>query len=764
MLDARDPAKRVRERGDGLAPAHVPYLKHVAGDASNPAHFTAKAAWRFEAVDNAGSGPVAFRTPYRLRHVASDKYLAVDSAAPTDLQDNGGGGGGSGGGDRAEDRRDLYTAALVDGVDLAAGEGELGSPASLLFYLVPTDSSSTDALGSGVTTVRLEHRSPAAGALYFLSAREPKPLLPPLSASNDAGATATPVPPRRKGPLDRPGGRLLFSSEPSSIDVLKVLPLAAAEAQALDRMKARVRFFRLFAALAQCYDPLGAGTPPAERAPHLMLCHKVVGACLDLLKDLVKGADAGRPRYATEAEAMKDANGTLPAVFAGRFAGEPNGPMQRVAVDCKVMDAVFDAAVASYNRALWRQRPFEAAPFAEHPRAVQKFLYVAVQRCLHNNRGGQAYFAARAARSWYSPGGGGGGESQAAAGRAPAAPPLGPAVRQWVLWRDLVIAQGEDALGATVTLSNLLAASGAIVKKLVNNELLERFKGLVAKCGPEPRLLNLFTATCFVEGRPSSTNQEMCLRKLWMTVADRYAFGATFHEQPGAAHRPYGPIELPSGQTHSGPHARAPASSPGAYLGKRSDNTWDPVAVAWTGAPRRAGGCGRLFWDAEGLGLGAAGTRDSGDGAVGALELVPIDQLLWALEPERLCGPVTGSAWVPFADEAAVLARKLGRGSRRGAAELSAEEEAEAQEKRRAGAFRRQQQLAGYLVAQMKLLAAMCAGRAYNSIAWLERSFSYELLLNMASNPRLPHVFRSAVVDFAIALYVDRFPQVVGQP
>ena len=64
------------------------------------------------------------------------------------------------------------------------------------------------------------------------------------------------------------------------------------------------------------------------------------------------------------------------------------------------------------------------------------------------------------------------------------------------------------------------------------------------------------------------------------------------------------------------------------------------------------------------------------------------------------------------------------------------------------------------MVSQVELMTQMCRGRSYNCIDWLARDFSYSMLMNIATNPLLPHVFRAATTDFARALYVDRFPQV----
>jgi hypothetical protein len=89
---------------------------------------------------------------------------------------------------------------------------------------------------------------------------------------------------------------------------------------------------------------------------------------------------------------------------------------------------------------------------------------------------------------------------------------------------------GEDPFGATVTLTQLLSSSREIVRKLVNPGMIKTFRDLLRRCGPETRLINVFSAICFVEGRPERINQESCLRLLWIDPKDRYGFGVTFHE------------------------------------------------------------------------------------------------------------------------------------------------------------------------------------------------------------------------------------------
>ena len=44
--------------------------------------------------------------------------------------------------------------------------------------------------------------------------------------------------------------------------------------------------------------------------------------------------------------------------------------------------------------------------------------------------------------------------------------------------------------------------------------------------------------------------------------------------------------------------------------------------------------------------------------------------------------------------------------------------------------------------------------RSYNPIFWLEKVFSFDLLMNMAANPCLPYALRAAVVQLILVLFV----------
>jgi hypothetical protein len=73
--------------------------------------------------------------------------------------------------------------------------------------------------------------------------------------------------------------------------------------------------------------------------------------------------------------------------------------------------------------------------------------------------------------------------------------------------------------------------------------------------------------------------------------------------------------------------------------------------------------------------------------------------------------------------------------------------------------YHRQYKFASYVVAELELLSNMSKGRNYNCINWLEKSFSYDMLLNMATNPLLPYNCNAVAMQLAHSIYVDRFPQ-----
>jgi hypothetical protein len=370
--------------------------------------------------------------------------------------------------------------------------------------------------------------------------------------------------------------------------------------------------------------------------------------------------------------------------------------------------------------------------------------------------------------------------------------------------------------GATVLLNILLAGSGAILKRLVNDSLLDRFKDLIKKIGPMPRLINLFASVCFVENRPVRQFQEQCCRKLWLNPHDRYSIGCTLHEMinmsdaemaeavnKAGGYYPYGEApRLPDGSP-SPPHVREwYRDATGAcfstiqdpdlqYLEKEEDNRWAPVCIAWksptsmawadtVGLPDRGG----LFHSPIDLELPTVGeapspaphialytmdgkrgmlsegefekaTTAEGTFPMSGIDLVPIEHLFWVMDPERLCEPITGK---PF-----------DHGAR--TPEVKSDDHSANKEERkrrlmdyhrnslRRAIFRQRVAFCSYVLSQLRLLTQICRGRAYNCIHVLEHSgISLSLLYNISTNPWLPYQLRAPTVLLMLAMYVDRFP------
>jgi hypothetical protein len=114
--------------------------------------------------------------------------------------------------------------------------------------------------------------------------------------------------------------------------------------------------------------------------------------------------------------------------------------------------------------------------------------------------------------------------------------------------------------------------------------------------------------------------------------------------------------------------------------------------------------------------------------------LVRIEHLCWPLSPAALCEPVTGQTWAAVQKACQIDPHK----------QLC---------------FDRQFQLACYLEAQLKLLAAMCFGRSDNCCFWLAKALPYAMLVGCGFNQHLPPQIRAGFAALARHLYLDVYPQ-----
>jgi hypothetical protein len=303
---------------EGGGAVHVPYLK--AG-AQAGGQLSAKGVWTFELLDRAASGPVLWRSPLRVRHVPSGKYLAVDSTKPSKRPTWRTNKVNSGEEDEASLAELMFDAGLVAlCVNPSLPPGALGSPASTVFYLMPSEVPDTASLAKSIVTVRLEHRPPpkseafeAAQAtnqrgpatLYLVAPKgEAKPpvvgapeLSPELISLElnegddqaEKGGSALHAAKAAASHRTTKGLRLLFGVKLSADDALKVVAVPDAESRALDGCVSRVAPLRLYAHVALAHD--GNDGDLAKR-----LAEQMAVTCMRILKDVAKGgvlADGG---------------------------------------------------------------------------------------------------------------------------------------------------------------------------------------------------------------------------------------------------------------------------------------------------------------------------------------------------------------------------------------------------------------------------------------------------------------------------------------
>ena len=780
-----------RTKSSSTVPAHIPYLKPInMRDAADSGHTSSKSVWSFQPLEDGSAASIKWRTPYRIQHTCSEKFLSVDTSSPCRVD---------------EDGTQWFDIALCsfDPNWKANGkkDGMFATPASFLFTLVPVNVQG-DTLPNAKTAARIEHviaSSKAKTPLYFSSMTEQKPAYTDATKKNRA-----------------PVGRVCFTTKPANHEVFKIMPIIDLESNAINRMRSYIPYLKLYAFRWM-----------VEAEPPLDMCETLIEVCLQLLDDLIKGGTGPR-RHKNILHHANEAISTMPLAFSEFFGGDPNAKNQKLALDMKLMDAVFEATLAPYNR--FRQaHPFDAPPGSGMPKAVQKFLFVVLQRMCHGNKQALLYISKQTIRTWHSAEAiakpvasaapaavaagdtrakvnsdgaavtydeekqlyycgrsfglgekGAGGDSvgvcldYANGFRCPACKTLtakggsdltallkatfDDETRASTLWLECLIAQGEDPTGATVTLGKLFSASQLILDKVFGPELLARFVSLVLKCGPEPRLVALFKCICFVEGRPVRANQEQCVRSMWMVEEDRYNVGATFHEIDTAeAWKALNTFKPVHGDSLSHVPVADFPSAPKAFLGRNEANVYGPVCVVWKPPPggakwKRGGSTGGFYFSPKDLRIPTCGAdyKMASTGEVVG-DLVNVEHLMWVLDPVRLCEPVTAQTWAEFQAERLVTKGK--RAAKVSRAEMAAKAESDAM-------FRAWSQLAKYVEEQISYLAAMCLGRSYNSIMWLEKSFSYVMLMNLCTNPWLPYTTRATVMQLVFALYVDRFPQI----
>ena len=702
--------------GHGVVlPAHLPYLRAMnthgkaqAPDPTDARNHSTKALWCFEPLDRSQASVLQWGASVRVKHVPSGKYLCVNTSQGPLYQVAAG--------------EDWYGCSLVD--DAAISEDELlenrfADPQSLVFRVEGDGGSDGGSMPLSELNIRIGHIRKVSThdgnghpttqtlTLWLHNTDEVKPKLHRLQAGgaseSDEGQHQDSTHHRASEPA-APGLLVVFSTVRASQDALRLMPARSEESRAVARIKAFVpKLLDYSIRLAQ------PDSPEPTAAALRDICHTVL--------QVISLQCRGRFELLDQKiDWVAKANRTLPAEFGALFDAEPFVEMQNASRDLKLVDAAFAMGLAPYTRA------YPAKPFVEDnevstlpgPRGVQKLVHACLQRMVAANSMSQLYLGRRSCLT----------------GDGPAGAP----VRRGYL--EVLKRQLEDALGAAVTLSKLLSSNRKLLVEHATPSLVADFARMVRELGPQPRLMSFFEAICVVDSVPVMANQEMLLRHLWHDPSTRRELFLEVVELPVELLAKLGtPLpELPqvkrslTGYSLANQKPVAEMEPPSQYLGKtEAEGRNTSVFLKWSGhSSWHEGMLGHLYFAPEALGLQVY--------SFGGSELVRAEDLLWVLEPERLCHTVTGTSWKDY------VARR----------------ESDPNIKKQ---FSRTYQLASYFVASQRLLTRMCEGRSYNCISALESSFGYEMLIHMAASSCIPADVRGECFNLLRLLYLDRFPQ-----
>jgi len=339
--------------------------------------------------------------------------------------------------------------------------------------------------------------------------------------------------------------------------------------------------------------------------------------------------------------------------------------------------------------------------------------------------------------------------------------------------------QSEDELGSANVLTELIKSSQAFSAKVYSTEFIRLIKSIIGRIGPQRRLLDVLSALCFVGGVPSKVRQEMCIREL---LSDPYAYGLSLHELPDLAGKPDVPEVRPRVERSAKlqeklrglPKVASSKGGKGRYLGEAENNAYAPVLVAWSspeGAQGWEGGSGKgLWWSAEWLGLPRPDQVYAGNEHKdkGYLDLVPIEYLLWPLDPHMCYKEVFDEDFnledFGFEDndkkkKQSFKEREAKRRNSKSGSFHIAREMTESASREKVQKFKAHFKLAEFLIAQIDLMVACCTARSMMCIKRVCQQYSYGLLMNLSSNDKLPSIFRASVIKLVNCLYLDRYPQ-----
>ena len=683
---------------------HIPYLKRLVSDGqpdpANPKNQSAKGVWVFETKERSKGDYIWWSSPVRIRHYASGKYLAVKH----DSEDG--------------SNFDCYLVddSMRDLEERDQSKWDLAPMAEMLFYVAPSDNVDSNALPNTTWSLKVEHRFTSdfgdEVVLYITNTELKKPQQRVKTPFQKGSAVNSKVKDRsgkvvkvHTDETGRPTGTCGIHWEDDTRSDVSAESLKPADTEnALSIKSTGLMFSKTWSdknILKIMPTPANEVVKISQTKDFRTACQTYSAMVSDptiplddtsgdppqvqLLLSIIDYLNVdSSPPFDKNIQWVATSNSMLPKDFNAIFnTGEVDDQTQRAAKDMDLLAAMFEMGMAAYRRTA------PTDPYAgdvdedmRNTRGLAKFIHIAMQRVYKACYKVQLYFA-----------------------EEPTHMPEGDISN----WLDALITQVAAPVGATVTLSNLLTDNKELQSEFVTQELLENFYKMVETIGPKDRLVNFFEAVCAVGDEPQKANQERVLRLLWHDETNRESSMISLVERKGGELRSFEKKELPdlpSGaedfpEDYKKTWSRNEADVK-SFLGRQSGlESTTKLYVEWS--------CGIDDWDNN-----RAAALFYKPHQLGLPDEVRIEELCWVLDKKRLCEHFTGSDFDIYS--AKVLSNPKTKKK-----------------------FERHEQLANYLVAELRMLATMAKGRSFNCVEHLKKKFSYSMLVSMASNRYLPY-------------------------
>lgn len=277
----------------------------------------------------------------------------------------------------------------------------------------------------------------------------------------------------------------------------------------------------------------------------------------------------------------------------------------------------------------------------------------------------------------------------------------------------IMIQQLQFPVGAAETLTSIIHSNRSLLESVVDQERVDSIIELIKFEGPSDEFLDFFAAICSCDSEAIRSNQDI--------VADSLLYNRSVYDRLIVDVRAFSDMELaslkiPQRDVFTIPDIDgvSPQKVYGSDMaGKRALH----VYAAWKGDKNWELGSDSLFYTPESFGL----------------PYIVVDGKQW-VHMEDLCEPL----------------------DRKKHEEMNQEMEYSSDDER--AQFESRNNIALYFEAQIELFCELLYQRNYRVIYFLEKIFSYEMLLSLIFNMNLPYSTRGRFVKLLSRLWIQRFP------